>query len=258
MKQGVVMRKFLFLLALFFLYNSVAYSQNSVINENEKIEKFHQKLTDVIGKEFWIKNNPNAKFKRKFKYQAKTHRLNYNEFEVSKDEKFIVIGWELDYNKREHLKLQFSEDKIGYLEVWHLIDSTKILDGVFNGYEYSDDVEYLFDEDPNVALPRQMEEINKWKLKTAQEVEQEKLKLSKEISNENRLKKQAIDKEKAAFKAKGGVSIGMTKERVLKSNWGKPNKINRTTNAYGVTEQWVYGNGNYLYFDNGILSSIQN
>jgi hypothetical protein len=57
-----------------------------------------------------------------------------------------------------------------------------------------------------------------------------------------------------------GVRIGMTKDEVLMSNWGKPDKINKTTNAYGVHEQWVYrsrGSG-YLYFDDGILTSIQN
>lgn len=55
-----------------------------------------------------------------------------------------------------------------------------------------------------------------------------------------------------------GVRIGMTQEEVLKSNWGKPNHINKTTTANGEHEQWVYGNGNYLYFDGGILTTIQN
>lgn len=57
---------------------------------------------------------------------------------------------------------------------------------------------------------------------------------------------------------KEGVSIGMTAERVRLSMWGKPQRINTTTNAYGVREQWVYGGGNYLYFQDGILTSIQN
>lgn len=53
------------------------------------------------------------------------------------------------------------------------------------------------------------------------------------------------------------VRIGMTKE-MCEDSWGKPESINRTTNTYGTSEQWVYGGGNYLYFDNGKLTSIQN
>ncbi len=53
------------------------------------------------------------------------------------------------------------------------------------------------------------------------------------------------------------VRIGMTKE-MCEDSWGKPESINRTTNTYGTSEQWVYDGGNYLYFDNGKLSSIQN
>ncbi len=54
-----------------------------------------------------------------------------------------------------------------------------------------------------------------------------------------------------------GVSIGMTAERVLLSSWGKPNDINRTTTSRGIREQWVY-DGGYLYFQDGVLTSIQN
>ena len=54
------------------------------------------------------------------------------------------------------------------------------------------------------------------------------------------------------------VSVGMTKEQVLLS-WGKPKEVNSDSNKYGTSEQWVYSvwGGNYLYFDNGTLSSIQ-
>jgi uncharacterized Zn finger protein len=54
-----------------------------------------------------------------------------------------------------------------------------------------------------------------------------------------------------------GVSIGMTKEDVLASSWGKPKSINTTITAYGRREQWVYGSGNYLYFNDDKLTSIQ-
>lgn len=55
-----------------------------------------------------------------------------------------------------------------------------------------------------------------------------------------------------------GVRVGMSKEDVLASSWGKPEKINTTTTARLTREQWVYGGRNYLYFENGVLVTIQN
>jgi hypothetical protein len=58
---------------------------------------------------------------------------------------------------------------------------------------------------------------------------------------------------------KAGVSIGMSKQDALESSWGRPESVNTTTNALHTQEQWVYpGNHNYLYFEDGILTGIQN
>lgn len=43
----------------------------------------------------------------------------------------------------------------------------------------------------------------------------------------------------------------------LASSWGKPRKVNATHSAYGTSEQWVY-DGGYLYFRDGILTTVQN
>lgn len=53
------------------------------------------------------------------------------------------------------------------------------------------------------------------------------------------------------------VSIGMTQEEVLTEGWGRPIDINRTITANGTIEQWVYDGDKYLYFENGILTAIQ-
>ena len=55
-----------------------------------------------------------------------------------------------------------------------------------------------------------------------------------------------------------GVRVGMTREQVMASAWGKPQQINTTTASYGTHEQWVYPGQNYLYFENGVLTTIQN
>lgn len=72
---------------------------------------------------------------------------------------------------------------------------------------------------------------------------------------EERARKEVEEK---ARKKSEGVRIGMSKQDVLDSSWGKPYDINTSTGSWGVHEQWVYGGGNYLYFENGILTSIQN
>lgn len=51
--------------------------------------------------------------------------------------------------------------------------------------------------------------------------------------------------------------IGMTEDEVKKSTWGSTNDINRTTTSNGVTEQWCYTGYRYIYFRNGIVTSIQ-
>lgn len=51
--------------------------------------------------------------------------------------------------------------------------------------------------------------------------------------------------------------IGMTIAQGQNTCWGKPESINRTRTASSVTEQWVFGDGYYLYFKNGRLAAIQ-
>ncbi len=55
------------------------------------------------------------------------------------------------------------------------------------------------------------------------------------------------------------VRIGMTTQEVLETGWGKPMHLNRTTTAAGTREPWVYPRyRSYLYFTDGILTSVQN
>ena len=83
----------------------------------------------------------------------------------------------------------------------------------------------------------------------------EKIKKEKEEKEE----KEAAEREatRKKIKKQQGVRIGMSKQDVLDSSWGKPTKINKSVYSWGTTEQWVYPNYNYLYFENGKLTSIQ-
>lgn len=53
------------------------------------------------------------------------------------------------------------------------------------------------------------------------------------------------------------VKIGFTK-KMCEEAWGKPESINETVGSWGTHEQWVYDLGCYLYFENGILTAIDN
>jgi len=55
-----------------------------------------------------------------------------------------------------------------------------------------------------------------------------------------------------------GVKLGMTPRQVHASRWGSPNHVHQTRSSAGVHEQWVYPQEKYLYFRNGLLSTIQN
>lgn len=51
--------------------------------------------------------------------------------------------------------------------------------------------------------------------------------------------------------------IGMSAEQVRNSTWGEPKEINKTTYAWGTSEQWVYSGYRYIYLDDGIVTAIQ-
>ena len=54
----------------------------------------------------------------------------------------------------------------------------------------------------------------------------------------------------------GNIWVGMKREQLL-FMWGAPSKINRTVNAHGTHEQWVYPDHKYFYFTDQVLSSWQ-
>ena len=45
---------------------------------------------------------------------------------------------------------------------------------------------------------------------------------------------------------------------MIEESLGKPDKVNRTVNQFGNSEQWIYENQDlYLYFDGDKLTSYQ-
>lgn len=86
--------------------------------------------------------------------------------------------------------------------------------------------------------------------------EEHNIEFEKQIEKENKSIIAKYGKINGNLIIQGKVKIGFTKEMCIES-WGKPESINKTTGKYGTHEQWVYEEGNYLYFDNGKLTTIQ-
>lgn len=64
-------------------------------------------------------------------------------------------------------------------------------------------------------------------------------------------------KEEAAEKlAKSEPKVGMTKTEVENCAWGSPDKKNIDTYSWGTKEQWVYRSKGYVYFKNGVVTSV--
>jgi len=82
--------------------------------------------------------------------------------------------------------------------------------------------------------------------------EEEKISFEKKM---NRLIK-TYGKETAMLMLLEKVEIGWTKEMCIEA-LGLPEDVNTSIGAWGEHEQWVYPNSIYLYFENGILTSIQ-
>lgn len=52
-------------------------------------------------------------------------------------------------------------------------------------------------------------------------------------------------------------AIGMTKSEVLNGAWGSPDDKNIDEYEWGTHEQWVYDGKGYVYFEDGVVTSIQ-
>ncbi|MBP2617976.1 hypothetical protein [Chryseobacterium jejuense] len=97
------------------------------------------------------------------------------------------------------------------------------------------------------------------KIAEAEKIKQEKADEQKRIAEDKKSKQLYINKYGAklgSLIADNKVAIGMNRE-MCRLAWGEPLDINRITMKGYAHEQWVYGFGTYLYFNNGILSTIQ-
>lgn len=108
------------------------------------------------------------------------------------------------------------------------------------------------------------QEKEEFKQKIKNEVAADKEKSEAEKQKQEEKKQQLIVEvakkyghNKAEKLVNGIIWVGCTKEMVELS-WGKPQDVNTTVTAYSKREQWVYGIGSYVYFEDGKVTVIQN
>ncbi len=106
------------------------------------------------------------------------------------------------------------------------------------------------------ALIKEQQRIAEQKKIEEQQIQERKLRQEKEAQHLAECIKK-FGKHSGTLIAEGKVQLGMTKEQ-CEWAWGYPDDVNRTTGSFGTHEQWVYGGGYYLYFENGRLTVIQN
>lgn len=85
------------------------------------------------------------------------------------------------------------------------------------------------------------------------------LKSAEDLKREKNHKNELIKKYglgSANLILKGEVRIGFTKT-MCNESWGAPEDVNTTITGTSKYEQWVYSINTYLYFENGLLTAIQ-
>lgn len=124
-------------------------------------------------------------------------------------------------------------------------------------------LEYLkrLEREENKKKEAELAEQSRIEAEKAASIERERIKQQEAASRKKALEERTKEmiKKYGSYNGKliaeGKVAIGMNQKMVIDS-WGKPSDINRDIYSFGVHEQWVYGSGNYVYFKDGVVSSI--
>ena len=222
------------IISIFLCSNVAAEKYEYADDISKKIaEDADNEKRSLVGKMFWIYPKDNAISHIEF-YDEPS--ISGKEFHVSQKEMFEIIDLVHDGDGLcdsngsylNYYKIRFKDGKEAFKKTYDF--KSEIYNPEYDDIneKYS---EKIYKEDPDI--------------------------IKKRIAKKNAEQKARNAKHNAKRKALGGVRLGMTKEAVLKSNWGKPQHINKTIVEGLIHEQWVYGGG-LLYFENGILTAIQN
>jgi len=253
------------IILLFIINNSNQNTNNSVLQQHKGVQLISEGKWDEAAQSLSSANNGDLKVL--YNYAESHISMNKNDYEMALH---YVSETPANYNgilsnDVINYKIQLESDKVKHgfdlienknydkAATWFygLSKNNSTLEPLYN---YAQAVSKYYTGDYNMAQ-FYAKAINDYSGYGSDIVTAFKEKVLSEVTPEKIVQQEARDK---AAKKSQGVRIGMTKQDVLGSNWGKPNHINKTTRSYGVHEQWVYSGNNYLYFEDGILTTIQN
>lgn len=210
---------------------------------------------DEIERRFNNLTNLGKLYKVNFNLENYKKEASYYKTEEEKTKERIKKNIEQKKREEEQRKKRISDELLAQKKFDSLIDA-KVREK-----EISDSIEYSKQkaineainkerrkQDLKVQIANKKQEIAK---QTKRKLENEKKKIQR---REEIINKYGVENGEAILNHK--VKIGWTKSMCFAS-WGKPWTIYRTTIATGVHEQCVYSLKKYLYFDNGVLTAIQ-
>lgn len=141
--------------------------------------------------------------------------------------KFNVIGSASDSIGRKFIKIELGDGRIGFVS------------------EYEMQPGRVLDEDPKVTAERG---------RRAARAAEEKRKQREVALEKERL--QRVATAAAECERRGPPKIGVTPTQATESCWREPKRIVKKPTAAGASEDYVYGIGHILRFENGLLSEI--
>jgi hypothetical protein len=145
------MKRSYFLIASLSLFSSSVFSQFDSTKKNEEAIDYSIFAAEV-GKDYWIKANPKALRRIEFGSDYGLYGIQ-NTFVLTRDLKFTVTGWELKFGEKPILVVQFENGKSAYLPVSPVWKYTKkVFENIFDGTEYIDYREYIFNGEPDTVL----------------------------------------------------------------------------------------------------------
>lgn len=154
------------------------------------------------------------------------------------------------YYTLENIKMFPSKKHAPFLRYYAiLVDSTK-------EYRYAFPINSKFNK--VIITAEEQKEYEKQEMLKEEQEERERLEtIEKENREYHMMLVRKYGKTNASIIENEEIRIGFTKAMVEEA-WGTPNDINTLTTRYKTTEQWVYGIGSYVYFENGVVIAIQN
>lgn len=203
--------------------------------DKEAIEA--RKLEGLVGKRFWIVPKPNASSRIRFYETTSQNPSLTKDFHVAKETSFKVLAYQKEkYSTNWLVLIEFEDGTNAYVKTTTRFWYDPAKDHPFEGVLYG----------THINLPEYTEVLYS---APPSEIRAKQIKKQDE-------QKERQQKAQAEWDARGPVTIGMTKQQVLSSNWGAPLKTE--TAKIGSTDRdvWTFARGRSLYFKDGVVVRI--